>query len=324
MKYYFIMCLIIMCLTGLYGCKTSTEESGNFTIPAAKKIDSSLKAKVDEEVKIIVSSSDENQKKQALTDLEKICKDNPSDFALFSYLMEKSDVTVARIGLKAIENCYAGGLSEEKKAEEFDVLSCVMKHPVDYFRSRAITCISYVSNTDERMAKQKELLKEALKDKSAHVKINAIQRLTMIKDDKAVEIFNEMVKSETDPLVQARLIECLNQLGSVNKEKLMDFIETGDPYVKSSAIVILSGKKDKDLIPKLIVMLDNTDKTTIAGKYDDGTATIYAAQGSTLQHVAVYGLEEITGKKFHGKDKNDMEGTVKKWKEWYEKEKAGK
>lgn len=324
MKYSFIICLIIVCLAGLYGCKSSTDDTstGNFTIPSAKKIDSSLKAKVDEEVKIIVSSSDENQKKQALTELEKICKDNPSDFSLFSYLIEKSDVSVARVGLKSLEACYAGGMSDEKKAEEFEILSCVMKHPVDYFRSRAITCISYVSDTDERMAKQKELLKEALKDKSPHVKINAIQRLTMIKDDKAVEIFNEMVSSETDPLVQARLIECLNQLGSVNKEKLLEFIEKGDPYVKSSAIVILSRKKDKDLIPKLVVMLDNTDKTVIGGKYDDGTVAVYTAKGSTLQNVAIYGLEEITGKKFQGKDKNDIDGTVKKWKEWYEK--AGK
>ncbi len=324
MKYSVIICLIIICLTGLYGCKTSTEESGSFTIPAAKKIDASLKAKVDEQVKIIVSSSDENQKKQGLSELEKICKDNPSDFSLFSYLMEKSDLSVARIGLKAIENCYAGGLSEEKKAEEFDVLSCVMKHPVDYFRSRAITCISYVSNTDERMAKQKELLKEALNDKSPNVKRDAIQRLAALKDDKAVEIFNGMLDSETDPLVQARLIESLSQLGSVNKEKLMEFIEKGEPYVKSSAVVVLTAKKDKDLIPKLIIMLDNTDKTTIGGAYDDGGAIVYSAKKPTLQQVAVYGLEEITGKKFQGKDRSDMEGTVKKWKEWYEKEKAVK
>jgi hypothetical protein len=320
------MCLIIMCLTCIYGCKSSTDENstGTFTIPSAKKIDSSLKAKVDEQVKIVTASSDENQKKQALSELEKICKDNPSDFSLFSYLMEKSDVSVARVGLKALEACYAGAMSDEKKAEEFEILSCVMKHPVDYFRSEAITCISYVSDTDERMGKQKELLKESLKDKSPHVRINAIQRLTMIKDDKAVELFNEMLNSDKDPLVQARIIECLNRLGVVNKEKLMELIENGEPYVKSSAIVILSGKKDKDLIPKLVVMLDNTDKTVIGGKYDDGTATVYMAKGATLQKVAVYGLEEITGKKFQGKDTNDIEGTVKKWKEWYEKEKAGK
>ena len=40
----------------------------------------------------------------------------------------------------------------------------------------------------------------------------------------------------------------------------------------------------------------------------------------------LYRLDElaVTGKKFHGKDKNDMEETVKKWKEWYDKEKAVK
>jgi len=297
------------------------EETNSLKIPSAEKIDGALKTKVDEQVEIITTSSDDDEKRKALDELEKICKENPSDFALFAYLMQNPESDITHTGLSALEDCYVGEMTEEKKAEEFEILSCALKHPVDSVREAIVTPMAIVSDTDERKEKEKEILRENLDDPSSHVRVSVIQRLGQAQDKESIKRFKEMLDSNEPPEVKGMLMLTLERLGADDTNKLMELADKGEPYVRAYAIEVLARKKHKELIPKLIEMLDDKTETTISGKYEDEKVIVYTARGSTIQQTAIYGLESITGEKFESKDAKDTDGIVQQWKEWAEKNK---
>ncbi|MEQ8223438.1 MAG: HEAT repeat domain-containing protein [Candidatus Eremiobacterota bacterium] len=338
MKYSIILIIILISIISLnfIGCNRKTNDtpvSGatppaenplinketSFQIPSAKKLRSDLKVKADEKINIIKTSKDDGEKKAALNELKTLCKENPSDFSLFSYLIENTDGNISKTGMEALEKCYAGKMSEEEKAEEFEILSCAVKHPIDYIRCRAIVTMSYLSDNDERKEKQKTILRDSLKDKSCHVRITAIERIGQTGDKEMTDKLKEIMNGNDEPQVIAASMRTLERFNVNITEKLIEFLGKKDPHVKACAVEILARKKNKDVIPELIKMLDDKTGTVIASKYDNEITIIYSGTKQTLREMAIMALEAITGEKF-GNNK-DIDGTVAKWKEWYKKNK---
>lgn len=301
---------------------TKTESTGSsIDIPSADKIKGDLKTKADELTAAITEAKDDSEKSAPLEELKKLCTENPSDFALFSYLIESPDGEISKVGMEALEDCYAGKMSDEEKAEEFEILSCAVKHPIDYIRCRALMTMSYVSDSDERIEKQKEIIREALEDKSCHVRITAIQKLGMAGDKEMTDALIKIMNGTDEPQVIAAAMRTLERFEVDLSGKLMEFLEKGDPHIKACAIEILARKKDKNAIPKLITMLDDTTSTVIGSNYDNGITIVYSGLKDTLQGMAIMGLESITGKKFEDKENKGPEAVTAQWKEWYEKNK---
>jgi len=335
MKYSLIKLLSLLILISLITCgcmgsggdnTSSGETTGEGTkvpeetasedieIPAAKEIDPALKTEVDELIEKIIAGKDSEQAEEKLRE---ICLEKNTDIALFAYLLERPEPQIAYIGLDSILD-YS---EEEKREEIFNILTYTLKHPGDQIKCDTFTVMRIYTDTDEEKEKTKELAKEALKDSCGPVRAEGVLMLGWLKDKTSLELFKEMLEKEESPEVIAALIETMDSMGEDNTEKLLELSDSGQPYVKCCAVKILSQKKNKDLLPVLIKMLDDESATSLEYEFSEGEPLIYHADDPTLQKTAITGLEEITGEKFEGSDENDTAGVVNKCKEWYEKNK---
>ncbi len=287
-----------------------------YSIPAAKKIDPSLKAEVDEAIADMMNMKDVQKSFDGRQKLDKLCEKYNGNVPLFAYLLEHSEPQVA---YKAMWGVGFG--DKMKPAEKFQVLICAVKHPSDYARSNVFFNLSSQANTQQEKETLKKLAREALDDPSPHVRTNAVFVLGQVRDTESIDKIKEMLKTDPAQQVTSSAVEALDKLGAYNKEEYLDILKNGTPYVKCSVISVMSNRKEKDIITLLAGMLDDRTETFFSEKCIDETPMSYNALRGTLQEMAVIGLETITGQKFKGQDENDLEGTVRQWKEWCKKNK---
>lgn len=178
-----------------------------------------------------------------------------------------------------------------------------------------------IAQTDPQKEEVKKIVIKAFDDPSSHVRKECVSYFFYKTDDKSCQDkIKEMMKNDKGEQVVGASIETLDGMGVDIKEDLLKFIDTGTPYVKSTAMYVIAQEKYKDLhkelLPKLVKMLDNKTETYVTVEYDNGDPMTYNTYAGTIREMAILCLEKITGEKFKGKNDNDVDGVVKKWKEW--------
>ena len=131
------------------GDKNSPVSKENYTftkcsIPAAKKIDPSLKVQVDEAIADMMKTEDIQTSCDGRQKLDKLCEKYRGNVPFFAYLLEHSEPEVA---YKAIWGVGFG--DKMKPAEKFQVLICAVKHPSDYATANVFFDLSSQAKTQQ-------------------------------------------------------------------------------------------------------------------------------------------------------------------------------
>jgi HEAT repeat protein len=295
----------------------SSETSGGaLEIPIAQNIDPALKTSVDELISTITGSGDDwEAANKAGEKLNKMIEEQKNNVPFFAYLAQNSNPDISRDGIDGLDDCD----DPNKAADVIDVLICAVKHPCDHVRSDVFWNLAMGDKTDEQKEKVKEVGRIGLDDPSGLARANAVNLVGSLDDDKSIDKLKEMMNNDKAPQVVAAAIQALDRMNVDVKEDLMKILDTGTPYVKCYAINVLATKKDKDLLPKLVPMLDDKTETWFSVDFDDKTPMSYNTYAPTIREMAVKGFESMTGETFKGAKDDDVDGVVKKWKAWAKK-----
>ena len=191
---------------------------------------------------------------------------------------------------------------------------------------------------DKDTEKAVEIARKGLEDESSHVRYEAIGAISWLYDEDSNDKLKEMMEEDSAPQVRGYAMETLNWFGVDISDTVMEVfksdIKDDDPekekekaYMKSKAMYILANNKDKEIIPDLILLLDDETENYISVPYINGPEDetySYSAYGGNIREAAIYALETVTDERFEVTDEDgwyDYPAVAEKWKEWYKENK---